>query len=191
MMTFRPTRFISDAKLDAESGFHRFGPNPPQQLLSMLAQDGQLSRREKRLLTACALMREIYQAELRTLSIDRERVLRDIRDQNMAWRDNALAGRGILSRIYLFFSGEEAATKLDFFLGDELTRQRQRIEERQRDRRREVTEFSCEREERWRAQLSGASGHAKKLFNSISVTGRSITHFPAAELSAARPPAPV
>jgi hypothetical protein len=174
----RQNRFCSDAAIDWGSETTGAIPIRAHQMFRALAASPDLSLREKRILRACLLMREIYQTEMQTMALDKSRVVREQQERNDRFREKMLSGKGLRSWFFLLRHGEEAATDLDFNLREWITEVRQDADDAQRDRRREVTDFAMGREERWRTALDSAGPYAKKLFNEISVTGRSLTHFP-------------
>lgn len=186
MLRRRDTRFFSSAVIDAGSPCVGAVPVRMYGLFNALAGSPQLKLREKRLLTACLLMREIYQTEMKTMSLDKARVMREQQQYGEHMREQMLSGRSLRSMWFLFRHGDEAATDLDFLLQERLSLIRQQADEAQRERRAEVNAVASAKEEKWREQLEHASPYAKRLFNEISVTGRSLPHFPEREVAPAR-----
>ena len=178
MPLHRPSRFFSDATIDDGSARTGHISIRPHRMFMALAASPHLTLRERRLLTACLLMREIYDTEMKTMALDKSRVVREQQQYNSHLREKLLSGKGVRSRWFLFRHGEDAATDLDFNLDEWITEERQKADNAQRERRGEVNAYATAREERWRDALESASPYAKKLFNDISVTGRSLTHFP-------------
>lgn len=146
-----------------------------------------LSRRERRVLTSALIMREIYRAELDGMNKDKKIRLDEFKSNREAALTFWTGGDNILSQVLNYFIGpEKFATAMTFGAQDDYQKKMQQIDDQQRPRKREVSDFACDREERYRARLAQASPYAKRLFNEISVTGRSLTHFPPAEIAAAQ-----
>lgn len=144
-----------------------------------------LSHQEKNILVACYMTKKLYDREMHQMAHVKSFVTTHVAREVEEEKKPLLSGFGLRAIFYRLMNGDMASTHLDFDAREVLSSVRQDMELAQRNRRREVTEFACQREEKYRAKLAAiGSPAAKRLFNEISVTGRTITHFKPHELVA-------
>ena len=95
-------------------------------------------------------------------------------------------GSGWVASFMRLLRGEGWQTQADFARNSMNDESRNRIDSEQSQDRREVNNFICEQEEHYRSCLTGASPQAKRIFNDIGMSRRSITRFASGEVAPAQ-----
>lgn len=179
---FRSNRFVSDVVIP--SLFLNLGPLGGLEA-EQIRQRRDITHREKNILVACLMTRKVYKHNATRMSCEKAIIVAQVKSEAERAREFALKSMRPSAILFRLMQGDMAATTFDFAAKEEITRTRQELELAQHARRCEITDFACKQEEKYRAKLAAiGSPAAKRLFNEISVTGRTITHFKQHELVA-------
>ncbi len=147
-----------------------------------------LTHQEKNILIACYMTKKLYDREMHQTAQVKTMVTTHVAREVEEEKKELLHGFSLRAIFYRLMNGQMAATHLDFDAKEVVSGVRQDIELAQRARRKEVTDFACHQEEKYRAKLAAiGSPTAKRLFNEVGITGRTITHFKPHEMASPAP----
>ncbi len=158
-----------------------------------------LSLRDKRILMACLMVRDLYQRETFQMKKAKDLAMQGISQRMQASHSIVMKKlTGPLRTVINILLGRNTdnsmtSTSVDFAVNELTSDARQKIDLQQSPRRREVTDFACHKEDHYRALLARyGSPEAKEIFNQIKVSGRSLSLFKPHEIQPrpTRHPAP-